>query len=67
MKEINLDVFQREYNLLKNQYNQSRNLKIWEVLNENKRNKKGDTYKEADSGIKFKLIKKILFFLVITL
>ena len=39
MKDLSLEEFQREYNMLKNKYNETRNLKIWEVLSENKKGK----------------------------
>lgn len=60
IKELSLEEFQREFNILKNQFNQSKKLKIWEVLNENKKNarfspsvdKKENEKKEADSGLK---------------
>jgi hypothetical protein len=36
-KDMTLEEFQREYNMIKNKYNERRNLKIWEVLSENKK------------------------------
>ncbi len=39
LKELTLDEFQREYNIIKAQYNQSKKLKIWQVLNETKKGK----------------------------
>lgn len=58
IKELSLEEFQREFNILKNQFNQSKKLKIWEVLNENKKNarfspsvdKKENEKKETDQG-----------------
>lgn len=40
LKDMTLEEFQREYNMIKNKYNERRNLKIWEVLSENKKNQK---------------------------
>lgn len=40
VKDMTLEEFQREYNMIKNKYNETRNLKIWEVLSENKKNQK---------------------------
>lgn len=39
-KDLTLEEFNREYNMIKNKYNERRNLKIWEVLSENKKNQK---------------------------
>lgn len=39
-KDMTLEEFQREYNMIKNKYNERRNLKIWEVLSENKKSQK---------------------------
>ncbi|CAD8193238.1 unnamed protein product [Paramecium pentaurelia] len=39
-KDMTLEEFQREYNMIKNKYNEGRNLKIWEVLSENKKSQK---------------------------
>lgn len=36
---MTLEEFQREYTGLKNKYNETRNLKFWEVLSENKKSK----------------------------
>ena len=47
MKDLSLEEFQREYNMLKNKYNETRNLKIWEVLSENK---KGKQQKQFQKG-----------------
>ena len=56
---MTLEEFQREYTTLKNRYNETRNLKIWEVLSENKKQKsqkqlqKGAGYdkeEEAEQG-----------------
>jgi hypothetical protein len=38
IKDMKIEDFQREYNTIKNKYNETRNLKIWEVLSENKKN-----------------------------
>jgi hypothetical protein len=40
IKDMTLEEFQREYNMIKNKYNETRNLKIWQVLSENKKNQK---------------------------
>lgn len=37
---MTLEEFQREYNMIKNKYNETRNLKVWEVLSESKKNTK---------------------------
>jgi len=39
-EDMSLDEFNRAYNILKNQYYKIRKMKIWEILNENKKNAK---------------------------
>lgn len=52
---MTLEDFQREYNIVKNKYNETRNLKIWQVLSEQKKNQKslqhfGTAKKEKKRG-----------------
>ncbi|KAL4477644.1 hypothetical protein ABPG74_002794 [Tetrahymena malaccensis] len=44
---MTLEEFQREYNALKNKYNETRNLRIWEVLSENKKSKPKEFNKQT--------------------
>ncbi|EWS76759.1 hypothetical protein TTHERM_001293241 (macronuclear) [Tetrahymena thermophila SB210] len=44
---MTLEEFQREYNALKNKYNETRNLRIWEVLSENKKSKPKEFNKQS--------------------
>ncbi|CAK91019.1 unnamed protein product (macronuclear) [Paramecium tetraurelia] len=39
-RDLTLEEFQREYNILRSKYNEKKKLKIWEVLNEKKKNQK---------------------------
>ena len=48
IKDLTLDEFQREYNSVKIKDNESKKLKIWEVLNENKKNARFSPKKEAN-------------------
>lgn len=63
-----MDEFQREYNSVKIKDNESKKLKIWEVLNENKKNARFSPKKEvnvskkdAEAGFLF-ILKKFYFF-----
>lgn len=49
IKELTLDEFQREYNSVKTKDNESKQLKIWEVLNENKKNARFSPKKEVST------------------
>ena len=46
-----MDEFQREYNSVKIKDNESKKLKIWEVLNENKKNARFSPKKEANPPV----------------
>lgn len=48
IKDLTLDEFQREYNSVKIKDNESKKLKIWEVLNENKKNARFSPKKEIN-------------------
>ena len=48
IKDLTLDEFQREYNSVKIKDNESKKLKIWEVLNENKKNARFSPKKEGN-------------------
>ncbi|CAD8127381.1 unnamed protein product [Paramecium sonneborni] len=39
-RDLTLEDFQREYNILRSRYNEKKKLKIWEVLSEKKKNQK---------------------------
>jgi len=49
---LTLDEFQREYNSVKIKDNESKKLKIWEVLNENKKNARFSPKKEVNPSKK---------------
>ncbi|EGR29571.1 hypothetical protein IMG5_153430 [Ichthyophthirius multifiliis] len=46
-KDMTLEDFQREFNTLKNKYNETKNLRIWEVLSQNKKSKQKDFTKQT--------------------
>ncbi len=52
IKDLTLDEFQREYNSVKIKDNENKKLKIWEVLNENKKNSRFSPKKETGQSKK---------------
>ena len=52
IKDLTLDEFQREYNSVKIKDNENKKLKIWEVLNENKKNARFSPKKETSQSKK---------------